>query len=148
MTGGKQMVAVTKMNSDKNIEIIKQFYSGLNQNDLESALKLFDQNVIRLEFEGSPGGGRFKGLAELSKNFVSGRSTWAEGSCKPIDFISNGSRVVVTAHVKVRLKNETKWIDAYVYDGFAIKENLITEFHSFTSKEKAFAWAEISAQEF
>ena len=123
-----------------DIEVIKQFYSGLNSNDIESAIKLFDENIIRNEFEGTPIAGAYQGLTEMRKNLISGRSTWAEGSCEPIEFISSNGKTVVIVHVKVRVKNNTTWIDAKVADGFSLKAGLVTEFHSFLDKEKALIW--------
>lgn len=51
---------------------------------------------------------------------------------------------MVIAHVKVRLKDHTDWIDAQVADGFLLKDGHVKEFHSFTSKKKAFEWAQIT----
>jgi hypothetical protein len=121
--------------------IVTAFYQALNQNDLEAALKLFDPHVVRREFEGSPSGGIFRGLSELKANFTQGRSTWAEGSCSPEEFISCRDKLVVIAHVRVRLKDKTEWIDGHVADGFAFKDGKISEFHSFLKKEEALAWA-------
>lgn len=123
---------------DKNIELIKEVYSAISRGDIESALARFAPDAFRNEFEGET----YKGLAELKKNFLAGRSTWAEGACVPVEFHKNREKYMVKAHVKVRLKNEPNWIDAFVMDGFSIRDGLFTEFHSFTSKEKAFAWAE------
>lgn len=124
-----------------DIDVIKQFYSGLNSNDIESAIKLFDENIIRNEFEGTPIAGAYRGLTEMRNNLISGRSTWAEGSCEPIEFFTSHGKTVVIVHVKVRVKNNTTWIDAKVADGFSLKAGLITEFHSFLDKEKALIWA-------
>lgn len=127
----------------ENLGIIKKVYSGLNQNDPESVLKIFDKNILRHEFQELPNGGTYRGHTELKDHLQNGRSTWAEGSCEPIEFFTEGNKIVVIVHVKVRLKNSNDWIDAKTTDGFLIKEGLVTEFHSFTSKEKAFAWAGI-----
>lgn len=143
----KSMTTIQKENSTKNIEIVKQVYSGINQNKLDTVLNLFDDNVMRIEFEGLPNGGTYKGKAQIEKLFFNSRNTWDKGACEPIDFLCNLNKVVVTVHVKVQLKNDPKWIDAIVTDGFAIKDGLITEFHSFISKQKAFDWAGLSAND-
>ena len=138
------MTKFEKTNSDKNIEIVKQVYLGINQNDQDSVLNLFDSNVYRVEFEGHPAAGTYSGHAELRTHLISGRSTWAEGACEPLEFFCNLNKIVVVVHIKVRLKNEVNWIDAISTDGFALKDGLVTEFHSFTDKQKAFSWAKIS----
>lgn len=137
------MTTPQKLTTEENIKIIKQFYLGLNQNHIDSLLRLFDTNVIRIEFEGFPNSGTYRGIAELREHFISGRSTWLDGGCEPIEFFCNLDKVVVVVHVKVRLKKDLKWIDGFVADGFSLKDGLVTEFHSFMEKEKAFEWAGI-----
>lgn len=127
--------------SNEDIEAIKNIYSGINRNDIESVLKLFDSNVVRVEFEDLPTGGTYRGHHDLKHHIAKGRNTWAEGKCDPVDFVVAGNKAVVTVHVKVRLKGDLNWIDAHTTDGFSLKDGRVTEFHSFTTKEKAFAWA-------
>ena len=124
-----------------DIEVIQQFYTSLNRNDVDAVVKLLDENIVRSEFEGAPGAGTFRGIQELRNHIISGRSTCAEGACEPVEFFPNGHKTVVLVHVKVRLKENPNWIDGQVSDGFALKDGKITEFHSFTSSEKAFAWS-------
>ena len=136
--------ASQKLHSEDQVKIVKQIYAGINANDFDSVLKLFDEHVIRKEFEGSPAGGIYHGLLDLRRNFETGRSSWAEGACEPVEFVPSGNKIVVTAHIKVRLKIEPQWIDTHTTDGFSFKDGLVTEFHSFVSKAKAFEWAGIS----
>ncbi|MNK01145.1 SnoaL-like domain protein [compost metagenome] len=134
------MTSFQDSSSKEDIEVIKKVYSGINRNDVDLFLSLMDADVVRTEFEE----GTYRGHAEMRHNFISGRSTWAEGSCEPVEFLSKGNKVVAVVHVKVRLKDSTEWIDARIADGFSLKEGRVTEFHSFASKEKAFAWAGIT----
>lgn len=133
------MTSFKNSSSDADIEIIKQVYSGINRNDPDSVLKLFDTNIIRTEFEE----GIYRGHAEMRQHLINGRSTWAEGACEPIEFFPAENKIVVIVHVKVRLRNQSNWIDSQTADGFSLNEGRVTEFHSFTSKQKAFAWAGI-----
>ncbi|MFS4460708.1 nuclear transport factor 2 family protein [Bdellovibrio sp. HCB2-146] len=129
----------------QDIDVIKQVYSCLNRADVDGMMKLLDANILRKEDEDFPGAGTYRGHAEMRPHIIKGTSSWAEGACEPIEFFTNGNKVVVTVHVHVRLKNETNWIDAKIADGFVVKDGLVTEFHTFGSKEKAFKWAAISA---
>ena len=140
------MATLKESSSDKNIETSKQVYAGISRNDVDLVLSLFDADVHRVEFEGLPNSRRYQGHIDLRQHITDGRSTWAEGTCEPIKFISNKNKMVVKVHVKVRLKNETKWIDAYVADGFSFKDGLVSEFHSFTNEQKAFEWADMPAK--
>lgn len=137
------MTALKNTITKQDLEIIQKVYSGINQNDPESVLQLLHSIIVRNEFEDSPKGSTFRGHAELKQNLTSGRSNWAEGACEPIEFFVEGNKIVVDVHVKVRLKNETKWIDTHSTDGFLIKDGQVAEFHSFTTKQKAFEWARL-----
>ena len=127
-----------------NTEIIRQLYAGINRNDMDAVLTLMDSNIIRVEPEGFPTAGTYRGLAEMRKHLMIGRSTWAEGACEPVDFFTAAGKIVVTVHIKVRLKNNPEWIDAWIADGFVIKDGRVLEFNSFADKQKAFAWAGIA----
>ncbi|WP_413557219.1 nuclear transport factor 2 family protein [Bdellovibrio sp. HCB209] len=124
-----------------DIDVVKKLYSGINQNDIDSVMKLLAENIVRVEPDDFPVAGTFKGHSELREHLIKGRSTWAEGSCTPVEFSQHQNRIVALVHVHVRIKDETKWIDAYIADGFSLENGKITEFHSFTSKEKALHWA-------
>ncbi len=45
------MTSSLETNTQKNIEIIKQFYVGLNQNHIDAILNLLDENIVRIEFD-------------------------------------------------------------------------------------------------
>jgi len=122
-------------------EVLKQFYAALNRNDVESAIRDFDPDIFRNEFEGTPMAGTFRGIAELKQNFTNGRATWAEGTCDPEEFLESGDKVVVYVHVHVRQHGATDWIDARIADGFAFRGDTILEFHSFLERAQSLKWA-------
>ena len=124
-------------------EILKQVYAALNRNDIPGFLNFFDPNIERIEFEGSPSGGIYRGYEEFKAHVIKGRSTWAEGSCSPERFIISGDKVVVYVHVHVRQKDKADWIDGYVADGFAFKNGLITQMNSYFELKDALKWAEL-----
>ena len=135
------MTSSPHSSSEKDIEVIKQVYTGINRNDIDFVLDLLDASVLRIEPEEFPTPGRYQGHSAMRDHLIKGRSTWAEGGCEPVDFIPAGNKIIAIVHIKVRLKNNTNWIDAHIADGFSIKEGLVTEFHSFINQEKALEWA-------
>lgn len=137
------MAAIQEPSSDENIKIIKQVYFGINQYDLDSVLSLLDADVVRVEPKELTGG-TYRGHVEMRNHIISGRSTWAEGAIEPVEFFSNENKIVVIVHIKVRLKNDPKWLDAQLADGFSLKGGLVTEFHSFMNRQSAFEWAGLS----
>ena len=139
------MTSLKHSGSEGDIEIIRQVYSGINRNDIDFVLTLMDADITRIEPEGFPTAGTYRGQADMRQHLITGRSTWAEGACEPVDFFTAGNKIVVTVHIKVRLKNNSEWIDARIADGFIIKDGRVAEFHSFTNNQKAFEWAGIAA---
>ena len=131
--------------SEGDIEIIRQVYSGINRNDIDFVLNLMDVDITRIESEGFPTAGTYRGHTDMRQHLMTGRSTWAEGACEPVDFFTAGNKIVVTVHIKVRLKNNPEWIDGRIADGFTIKDGRVAEFHSFPNNQKAFEWAGIAA---
>ncbi|WP_081112259.1 nuclear transport factor 2 family protein [Bdellovibrio sp. HCB117] len=123
------------------VETVKAFYEALNNNDISAAMKLFDPNIERVEFEDLPTGGTYRGLDEMKAHITSGRATWAEGSCHPERFLVAGDKVVVFVHVHVRLKNKTEWIDGHVADVFAFRGEKIIQMRSYLKNEQALEWA-------
>ena len=124
--------------------LLRETYAALNRNDVPGFMAIFDPEVVRVEFEDSPQGGTYRGIAAVTEHVEKARGTWAEGACEPESFIVSGDVVIVLVHVKVRLKSETEWREGDVVDGFRFRNGKATEFRSFFDKAKAFAWAGVS----
>lgn len=132
-----EVIVMGDLNSAYEIETVKKIYAALNRDDVSAFLTFFDAKIERFETFG----GRFHGLAELQANFSQGRGKWAEGSCEPEKFTIVNGKVVVFVHVRVRLKNESEWIDAQVTDVFRFQDSKVAEFHSFSDRTEALQWA-------
>lgn len=124
------------------IEIIKEVYAAINRNDIAAALSFFDSQMERIEPEGFPSSGTYRGYQEVLDHFTKGRSTWAEGGCHPEDIQIFGSKIVVNVHIHVRLKDHIQWIDAHIADGFIFKGEKIIQMRSFLKNSEALFWAE------
>ena len=94
-------------------EAIKEAYAALNRNDIPGFAQILDPQIERIEPAEFPSGGTYHGLAAVKAHVSKGRSTWAEGSCEPERFIVAGDKIVVFLHVRVRLKDNTEWVEAY-----------------------------------
>ena len=139
------MTSFKHLESEGNIEIIRLIYSGINRNDIEFVLGLMHADVTRIEPEDFPTAGTYRGHTDMRQHLITGRNTWAEGSCNPVDFFTAGDKIVVAVHIKVRLKNNSEWIDERIADGFIVRDGRVAEFHSFSNNQKAFEWAGITA---
>lgn len=123
------------------IEIIKKFYNAINRNDIPAAIECLDEEMERIEPEGFPSSGTYRGHAAINVHFSQARATWAEGSCTPERFVVANDKIIVYVHVHVRLKNKLEWIDAHIADGFVFRNNKIIEMRTFIQTDQALTWA-------
>lgn len=126
-------------------KILEDAYAALNRNDVAGFVKDFDAGIVRVEPDAFPSAGTYRGIEAVTKHVSEGRSTWAEGGCEPERFIVAGDKVVVSVHVRVRLKDRTDWIDARIADGFAFRDGKAVEFRTFLDESEALEWAGIPA---
>lgn len=124
-------------------EALQQFFAAINRNDIQAIIKDFDPEIVRVEFEGSPTGGTYRGITDVQAHVKKRRGTWAEGTCEPEKFLENGDKVVVYLHAWVRLKDSTEWIGGRFADGFVFRNGKIIQYHSFGERAEALKWAGI-----
>ena len=130
---------VTRVNSA--VDLLARFFDAINRNDMDEMASHFATDVLRVEPEGFETAGIHRGITAVKKNVCKGRSTWAEGSCQPEDFFTNGDRVVVFLHAWVRLHGATEWTGGRFADGFVVRNGKLTEFRTFWDRTDALKWA-------
>lgn len=54
-------------------EALKQFFSAINRNDMQAITKDFDPQIVRIEPEGFPTAGTYRGIAEVQEHVTKGR---------------------------------------------------------------------------
>lgn len=123
------------------VETLTQFYAAINRYDVPAIMRHFDPQIVRVEPEGFPTSGTFRGLDELEAHIVKGRGSWAEGSCDPEKFLLEGDKAVVYLHAHVRKHGATEWIDGRFADGFVFCDGRLVEFRTFGTRAEALAWA-------
>lgn len=123
------------------VDALTQFFAAINRNDMEAITKDFDPRIVRVELEGYPGAGTYRGIAEVQAHLRAGRGTWAEGSCEPEKFLVNGERIVVYLHAWVRLHGAAEWTGGRFADGFMFRDGKIVEYCTFRERAEALAWA-------
>jgi len=129
------------------IRALEQFFAAINRNDMQAITKHFDPQIVRIEPEGFPMAGTYRGITEVQEHVTKGRRTWAEGSCEPEKFLVNGDKVVVYLHARVRLKDSTDWIGGRFADGFMIRNGKIVQYLSFGERLDALTWPGIEDRE-
>jgi hypothetical protein len=73
------------------------------------------------------------------------RATWAEGACEPEQILANGDKIVALAHVRVRLKDSTEWLEGRLGDAFIIENGLVRTWITFNEPRQALEWAGLEA---
>ncbi len=126
---------------ENEIETLSEAYAALNRGDIDGFVKDFDPQIVRVEFEGSPMEGKHYGFEAVREHVNAGRSTWAEGACEPERFITSGDKVIVTCHVRVRLKDQTNWLEGRTGDVFTFRDGKILEFRTFSEGKEALEYA-------
>jgi ketosteroid isomerase-like protein len=124
-------------------EALEHFFAAINRFDMEAMTRDFDPGIVRVEPEGFPTAGTYRGVAEVQKHVANGRGTWAEGTCDPEGFFQNGDKVVVYLHAWVRLKSSNEWVGGRFADGFVFRNAKIVEYISFADRAAALEWAGI-----
>ena len=128
---------------NREVDALKQFFAAVNRNDMQAMTRDFDPQIVRIEPEGFPTAGTYRGIAEVQEHVRKGRGTWAEGSCEPEKFLIKGDKIVVYLHARVRLNDATDWTGGRFADGFAFRDGRITEYRSFGERVQALEWAGI-----
>ncbi len=126
-------------------EALRAAYAALNRGDVPGFVALFDPQIERIEFEGTPQGGTYRGLEAVSAHVWRGRGTWAEGSCEPERFIVAGDRIIVLTHVRVRLKHESEWREGRTADVYTFRNGKAIEFRTFLNERQALEWAGVKS---
>jgi uncharacterized protein len=129
------------------IAALEQFFAAINRNDMQAITQDFDPQIVRIEPEGFPSAGTYRGITEVQEHVTKGRGTWAEGTCEPEKFLVNGDKIVVYLHARVRLKDSTDWVGGRFADGFVFRNGKIVQYLSFGERAEALKWACIEDQQ-
>jgi ketosteroid isomerase-like protein len=125
------------------IEALQQFFAAINRNDVQAISKDFDPDIVRIEPEGFPTAGTYRGIEAVREHVGKGRGTWAEGSCDTEGFFVEGDKVVVFLYARVRLHGAVDWIGGRFADGFVFRDGKIVEYRTFGERDEALRWADI-----
>lgn len=126
-------------------EALKEAYAALNRNDIPGFVKVLDTQIERVEPSDSPSGGRFHGIAAVTEHVSRARETWAEGTYEPARFITVGDKVIVFAHVHVRLQHEAEWREGTIADVFIFRNGQAILWRTFSDRQQALQWAGVEA---
>ena len=127
-------------------QALERFFAAINRNDMQAVTRDFDRQIVRIEPEGFPTAGTYRGINDVQEHVAKGRGTWAEGTCNPEKYLVNGDKVVVYLHARVRLKDSTDWVGGRFADGFEFRNGKIIQYVSFGERLDALKWAGLEDQ--
>ena len=128
-------------------EALKEAYAALNEGDIPSFVKDFDEDIEWIEFAESPDAGTYRGRATVEAHATQARATWAEGRCEPERLVVAGDKIVVLVYVHVRLKHETEWREGRIADVYTFRNGKVIHMRNFFERAQALAWAGADAAE-
>jgi uncharacterized protein len=128
-------------------EALREAYAALNRNDIPAMLKAFDPQIERIEPPEFPAGGTYRGLADVEAHLSKARETWAEGSCEPEQFVVAGGKIVVFLYVRVRLKDNTEWLEGRLADVYTFRNGKAIQMRTFADGRQALEWAGVQASD-
>jgi ketosteroid isomerase-like protein len=126
-------------------EVVRAVYAALNRNDIPAMVAAFDPQIEWTDPTDDPTRGTYRGLAEVQSHFSSAREQWAEGACKPEEFIVAGDKIVVLVHVRARLKHETEWREGRLGDVYTFRNGKVIHARSFLDRQQALDWAGVKS---
>src|SRR6476620_7601784 len=116
-------------------EALRQVFAAINRNDIPAIMEALDPQIEWTEpAEYGPGGGTYRGHAEVEAHLSKARGTWAEGSCEPQRFIVAGDKIIVFVDVRVRLKHETQWREGRLADVYTFRGGKAIQMRSFPDR--------------
>ena len=127
--------------------ILRELYAAINRNDVPAVLALLDPETEWTEPADYPEGGTTRGIAAVEALLKRARATWAEGGCEPERFMFASDKVIVTVHVRVRLKDQAEWIDGRLADVFTFRNGKILLKRTFDEPHQGLEWAGVATRD-
>jgi len=90
--------------SQRNVDIVRQFYAAFSRRDVPSVLTLFHPEIELYQSELVPWGGSYRGRQQVL-GFFDKLFSYIQSEVHPDEFIEAGDRVVQVGHSVGRLKS-------------------------------------------
>jgi uncharacterized protein len=121
------------MNEQQNVDIVRRGYEAFGRGDLDTMLKLFDENIEWI----SPGpaelptAGTRRGRQQVAEFFNSVSEVFEIQRFEPKAFIAEGDRVIVLGDDTSRIKATGKVLDSEWAHAFTLRDGLVVAFHEY-----------------
>ncbi len=124
----------------KAITALRAAYAAFNRGDIDAAVEFCDPQIEWSEPAEFPGGGMYQGRDEAKRYLSQSRAAWADVISEPERFITNGDRIVVFVHARVRPKNSNDWQEVRLADVYTIRNGRAVAMRAFADRKEALRW--------
>jgi hypothetical protein len=135
--------AMSSTEQSHAIALLRHAYAAFSRGDIDGAVAKLDPNIDWREPQEFPGGGAYRGRAQVAGYLTNSRADWAEGASEPKKFIVHGDRVVVFVHAHFRVRGATSWNDVHLADVYTFRDGVPVAMRAFADQDMAVRWAEV-----
>jgi uncharacterized protein len=131
---------------EQAIHKLHEAYAAFNRGDIAGAVAAMDPEVEWTEPPEFPGGGTYRGPAEVMGYLTQSRAAWADVRSEPEQFIPVGARIVVFVHARVRAKDSTVTQDVSLADVYTFRDGKVINMRAFADRQDALRWAGLQSE--
>jgi ketosteroid isomerase-like protein len=139
---GIREVSMSPQERQHAIGLLRSAYAAFNRDDIPGAVEALDPAIEWEEPAEFPGGGRYRGRAEVARYLTQSRAGWAEGASEPVGFIVEGQRVVVYVEARFRAKGSGEWTKVELADVYTFRNGVPVAMRAFADRKAAVEWAQ------
>ena len=116
-----------------NLEIVKDLYIFIKNNDFESIRPIFHNNIKWNQMKGFPNGGQYVGADEIFQNvFNNFKKNWSGWHSQIEDYIETDEIILVTGHYEGTFKASGIHMEAEFIHKYKVQVGIITKFNEYT----------------
>ena len=123
------------------IGALRDAYAAFNRGDIDAAVQPLDADIEWSEPPEFPGGGTYHGREGAKRYLTQSRAGVAEVISEPERFITDGNRIVVFVHARVRPTGSNEWQEVRLADVYTFRDGKAIQMRAFADRQEALRWA-------
>jgi ketosteroid isomerase-like protein len=121
--------------TDPDVDLVLACYAAFARGDIEAAVAPLHPDVVWIEPDELPGGGRYDGPAAVAGYLRASRDSWDELVSEPTAH-RRGDRIVVVHHVRGRTR-DGRWHHNAVADVFTVRAGQVVHMQAYADPAMA-----------
>ena len=123
--------------TDPDLDLVLACYAAFARGDIEAAVAPLHPDVVWIEPDTFPRGGRYDGPAAVAAYLRASRESWTDLVSEPTGH-RRGDRIVVVHHVRGRT-HDGRWHENTVADVFTVVDGQVVHMQAYADPDDAFA---------